>query len=169
MSQYLPTDGFRWLNQDEIDSLSTRILNLGDEDKDGYILEVDLRYPHHLHNAHSDYPLAPEHLKITSDMLSPFQQSTYPKHKLSKTRKLTPNLMDKHKYVVHYRNLKYYLEKGLELTRIHRVLTFNQSPWLKSYVDFNTQRRSESQSDFEKSFFKLMNNSVFGRLIFFLG
>ena len=108
MSQYLPTYGFRWLNQDEIDTISTRIQNLKNQDEYGYIFEVDLQYPHHLHHTHSDYPLAPEHLEMTSDMLSPFQQSTYPKHKLRKTKKLTPNLMNKHKYIVHYHNLKYY-------------------------------------------------------------
>ena len=166
MSQYLPTHGFRWLTRDEIDHLSTRIHSLNDFDEDGYIFEVDLRYPTRLHDQHNDYPLAPEHLEVTSNMLSPFQQTTYPKHRLQKTKKLVPNLMDKHKYIVHYRNLKYYLEKGMELTHIHRVLTFKQSPWLKSYVDFNTERRSQSTSEFEKSFFKLMNNSVFGEFFF---
>ena len=70
--------------------------------------------------------------------------------------------MDKHKYIVHYENLKYYLQMGMEVTRVHRVLTFKLSPWFKKYVDFNSKKRSKATTEFEKSFFKLMNNAVFG-------
>ena len=95
-------------------------------------------------------------------MLSPLQ-NTFPKHQQKTSTKLTPNLKDKSNYVVHYRNLKFYLEQGMEITKIHRVLTFKQSPWLKKYIDFNTQKRASSTSTFAKDFFKLMNNSVFGK------
>ena len=78
-------------------------------------------------------------------------------------RKLTPNLRDKVRYVVHYRNLKLYLQLGLVITKIHRVFTFRQSTWLKTYIDFNTQQRSLARRSFLKDFFKLKNNSVFGK------
>ena len=77
--------------------------------------------------------------------------------------KLVPNFQDKTNYVVHYRNLKQYLALGMKLTKIHRILVFQQSPWLKTYIDFNTEKRKHAANDFEKDFHKLMNNSVFGK------
>ena len=159
MSQYLPTGGFRILSDEEANSLE--LDNPNDEADDGYIYEVDLRYPTALHDKHDDYPLAPESLMIDSTMYLPTQSSVYPKSPLQK--KLTPNLMNKSNYVVHYRNLKLYVQLGLVITKVHRVLAFKQSPWLKRYIDFNTNQRSLSDSGFLKDFFKLMNDSVFGK------
>ena len=78
--------------------------------------------------------------------------------------KLVPNLRDKKSYVIHIQTLNQVLQHRLRLGRIHRVIEFDQSPWLKAYIDFNTQLRTASTNDFEKDFFKLMNNSVFGKM-----
>ena len=157
MSQFLPTHGFRFLSQDEITTL--QLEDLCDDDKDGYIYEVDLHYSIKLHN--HDYPLAPESLVIDGAMYSPTQQSVFPES--APQKKLTPNLIDKFKYDVHCRNLKLYIQVGLVITKVHRVLTFKQSPWLKTYIDFNPHQRSLSDNGFLKDFFTLMNDSVFGK------
>ena len=77
--------------------------------------------------------------------------------------KLTQNLRNKTNYIVHYRNLQFYLEMGMKLTKIHRVMEFDQSRWLKPYIDFNTVKRQAAKNAFEKDLFKLMNNSVYGK------
>ena len=119
MSQYLPTGGFRVLSDDETEVLNLE--SLENDVDDGYIYEVDLHYPDELHDKHDDHPLAPESLTIDESMYSPTQQSVFPK---SIPQKLTPNLRDKTRYVVHYRNLKLYVKLGLIITEVHRVLTF---------------------------------------------
>ena len=135
MSMKLPTHGFKWMNKYESNNWENY----------SCILEVDLEYPKELHDLHNDYPLAPEQIGM------------------NKVEKLIPNLRDKEKYVLHHKNLKQYLDLGLELTRIHRGIKFEESEWLKHYIDMNTKLRTKGNNDFEKGFFKLMNNSVFGK------
>ena len=77
--------------------------------------------------------------------------------------KLVPNLMDKEKYVVHYKNLEFYEKMGLKVKKIHRVLEFDEKPWMEPYIRLNTEFRKKAKTDFEKDFYKLMNNSVFGK------
>ena len=163
MSQYLPTGGFQWLKDEEIDKVDLAKYN--DESKKGLILEVDLEYPEELHSLHNDYPLAAEKVKVTEDMLSDYCREIAEKFsiKTGMVYKLIPTLATKEKYVLHYRNLQLYLSLGLKLKKVHRVLKFNQSPWLKKYIDLNTQKRMGAKNSFEKDFFKLMNNSVFGK------
>ena len=140
MSQPLPAGGFKWVdvNPNEISELATRT------DKD-YVLEVDVSYPKELHNQHNDLPFMCERMEI------------------NRVEKLVPNLRDKKNYVIHIQALNQVLQHGLRLDRIHRAIEFDQSPWLKTYIDFNTQLRTAATNDFEKDFFKLMNNSVFGK------
>nr|XP_042910853.1 uncharacterized protein LOC122272000 [Parasteatoda tepidariorum] len=106
-----------------------------------------MEYPDLLHDSHSDFPLAPENLIPPN----------------CKEKRLLTTLLPKSKYVVHYRTLKLYLKHGLKLTKIHRVLKFDQSPWLKPYIDLNTNLRTNATNNFHKDFFKLMNNSIFGK------
>ena len=166
MSQYLPTGEFKWLTEEQINNeLDLDLTKYKEDSEKGLILEVDLEYPKELHDAHNDYPIASEKIKVTRNMLSDYSQKIAEKYKISTglVHKLIPTLKNKEKYVLHYRNLQLYIDLGLKLTKIHRVLEFNQSPWLKQYIDFNTQKRTNAKNTFEKDFFKLMNNSVFGK------
>ena len=163
MCQYLPTGNFKWLNKNQIDKLDVTKYN--ETSKKGLILQVDLEYPEKLHNLHNDYPLACEKIKVTKNMLSNYCKNIATKYNISSgiVDKLIPTLNNKEKYILHYRNLQLYTELGLKITKIHRVLEFDQSPWLKKYIDFNTDKRANAKNSFEKDFFKLMNNSVFGK------
>ena len=161
MSKYLPYREFEWLeNIDEFD-----INSFNEKSNTGYFLEVDLEYSDELHKLHNDYPLAQEKLAVSSDMLSECCKKVADKYKIKvgDVKKLIPNLGNKIKYVLHYRNLQLYLSLGMKLTKIHRVLKFKQSDWMKKYIDFNTEKRKNADNDFEKDFFKLMINSVYGK------
>ena len=164
MSQYLPTGNFKWMSDKEI-----KQIDLGKykaDGKKGLILEVDLEYPRELHDMHSDYPVCPEKVKVSNDMLSGYCKKIAEKYKISVdlVSKLIPTLRDKKEYVLHYRNLQLYLDLGLKIKKVHRVLEFNQSPWLKQSILTSTlKKRKNAKNSFEKDFFKLMNNSVFGK------
>ena len=140
MSQYLPTGGFRWMSEKQINNLDQA--KYKENSKKGLILEVDLGYPKELHNFHNDYPLAAERVCVTKDMLSEYCKKIAAKYNISTglVSKLVPTLKNKEKYVLHYRNLQLYLDLGLKINKVHRVLEFNQSPWLKQYIDFNTNK-----------------------------
>ena len=145
MSEKFPINGFKWVNY--ISGINKKFVKSYDKkssDK-GYILEVDVDYPSELHKLHSDMPFLPEKMKI------------------DKTQKLLCNLHDKKKYVVHISILKQALNHGLKLKKVHRVIEFNQEAWLKKYIDMNTELRKKASNEFEKDFFKLMNNAVFGK------
>jgi len=160
MSQSLPYSNFQWIDLEEFQLSSVK-----DENEFGHILEVDLEYPKELHDKHNEYPFCPEHMVVTNEMLSPYQIDVAEKHsiKCSGVTKLIPSLLKKNKYIIHERNLKQAIDAGLLLKKIHRVLRFKQKPWMKEYIDFNTEKRKLAKNDFEKDFFKLMNNSVFGK------
>ena len=160
MSEYLPYGEFKLL--ENVDNLD--VMSINEKKEIGYFLEVDLEYPDELHN---DYLLAPEKRAVTNDMLSKYCKEIADKYdiKHGDVKKLIPNLGNKTKYVVHYRNLQLYLSLKIKLTKIHRVLKFKQSDWMKKYIDFNTEKRKNAANDFEKDFFKLMINSVYGKTI----
>ena len=144
MSQKLPVDNIEWI-KDTSQFNEDFIKNYNEESDEGYFLEVDVQYLEKLHELHNDLPFLPERMKI------------------EKVEKLVANLHDKTEYVIHIRNLKQALNHGLVLKKVHRVIKFNQNAWLKPYIDMNTDLRKKAKNDFEKDFFKLMNNAVFGK------
>ena len=165
MSQYLPTGGFQWIDPALENDWGSKICSLEDEGGIGYFLEVDLDYPEHLHDSHNNYPCAPEKIKVDIEELSPHQKELREQIQAGHSaEKLVLTLKNKKNYILHHRNLKQYLELGLELKKVHRVLQFNQSPWLKKYIDMNTQFRQEANNKFEKDLYKLMNNAFFGKV-----
>ncbi|MCU7846334.1 MAG: hypothetical protein KZQ93_21065, partial [Candidatus Thiodiazotropha sp. (ex Monitilora ramsayi)] len=169
MSQALPTGGFRWVEERELQSLQGTIADVSSHPADGpegYILEVDLQYPEELHETHNAYPLAPERMVVQKEWMSEYQHNLISNGDgvaPAEVEKLVPNLRDKDRYVLHYRTLQLYLSLGLRLKRIHRALRFEQRPWMEPYIRMNTELRKRASSDFEKDLYKLMNNSVFGK------
>ena len=206
MSQKMPYGNLRFLTSIEIEQLN--IYELKDDADTGYIFEVDLDYPDHLHDLHNDLPVAPVQRKVLWNELSPYTKTltshlpflmtttTTPTATIATSsgsgsssssgsndnsavsdnaqaddnctgyrasKKLIADLHNKRNYVVHYRNLKQYLNLGLVLKKIHRAISFSQSLWLQQYISLNTSKRMQAKNAFEKDFFKLMNNSVFGK------
>ena len=143
MSKKLPVNGFKWIDNKEINE--EFIKNYDENDNKGYILEVDVKYPKRLHELHSDLSFLSERMKI------------------DKCNKLVCNLFSKKKYLAHINSLKQALNHGFKLKKIHRIIEFNQEAWLQPYIDMNTELRKAAKNDFEKDLFKLMNNSVFGK------
>ena len=144
MSQPLPTDGFCWFEV-RGDLNPKNIVNLMAKTDRGYLLEVDVNYPKELHDYHNNLPFMCEKIRING------------------VEKLVPNLYNKRKYVIHIKALHQALKHGLVLEKIHRVKEFKQSAWMMEYIEFITRLRTEATNDFEKDFYKLMNNSVFGK------
>ena len=127
--------------------------------------EIDLEYPEELHAAHNDYPLASEKKVIKLDQMSEYQRQLMADLDLTmpNTEKLVLTLEDKEKYVVHYKKLQFHLSQGMRLKKAHRLIEFDQEPWMEPYIRMNTEFRKQAKSDFETDFYKLMNNSVFGK------
>ena len=141
MSEYLPYKKFEWVkNVDELD-----VISINKKIDVGYFLEVDLEYPNELHELHNDYPLAPEKLAVSNNMLSVNCKKIADEYDIKdgNVKKLILNLGNKSKYVIHYKNLQLYLSLGMKLTKINRALQFKQSDWMKTYTDFNTEKRKK--------------------------
>ncbi|RLU26805.1 hypothetical protein DMN91_000602 [Ooceraea biroi] len=143
MCQPLPYADFRWID----DTSNFDVNAITPDSPKGYVLEVDLEYPQYLHDAHADLPFCP----------------TCDKPPGKRQDKLLATLYDKKRYVIHYRNLQQCTHHGLRIIKIHRILEFAQSPWLRGYIELNTQFRTAAKNDFEKNLYKLMNNAVFGK------
>ena len=145
MSEKLPIHSFKWLSSGEMEKLfNNQVVQIWE--KTPCILEVDLVYPENLHDLHNDYPFCPERVECKNGV-----------------EKLIPNLRDKTKYVIHYKNLIQCLKAGLKLKKIHRGIKFIESEWIKPYIEMNTNLRTKAKNEFEKDFYKLMINSVFGK------
>ena len=156
MSKPLEYKNFKWSNDLTLDLNN---LQTG-------IYEVDIEIPKELHDKFKDYPLAPEIKNILENMLSEYQKYLNDKLNIkynSTDKKLILDLLPKKNYKVYNKNLEYYLKLGIKITKIHRILTFDEKPFLKEYIDLNTELRKNIKNDLEKDLFKLMNNAIFGK------
>ena len=156
MSKPLPYKIFKWSND----------LTLDPNNLQKGIYEVDIKIPKELHDKFVDYPLCLEIKNVPENMLSDYQK--YLNNKLNikyyeKDKKLILELLPKKNYKVYYKNLEYYLKLGLKVIKVHRILTLDEKPFLKEYIDLNTELRKNSKNDLEKDLFKLMNNVIFGK------
>ena len=153
--------GFRWV--DDCQQLAKNIAEQPADSPEGYILEVDLEYPEDLHDATNAYPLAPERMMVQKKWMSDYQDDLFGVGAApTEVENLVPNLRNKDRYVLHYRNLQLYMSLGMRLTEVHRALRFDQRPWMEPYIRMNTELRKKAVSGFEKDLYKL-NNSVFGK------
>jgi hypothetical protein len=169
----LPHSEFSWVAEDELKRLSdpAEIQNLDDEGDYGYLFEVDLKYPRELHESTKDFPLAPGGDNIEADMFSPFMIEFYNRlctargcdKKYKGYRKLLLTQYDKEQYICHYSILKFYLKMGLQLTRVRSAIRFRQKRFVESYIRYNSSRRAQARNAFEKDYYKMKNNSFFGK------
>ena len=143
MINNLPTHGFKWKKEEVF--TPEKIDKLVKKDKGKYLLGIDVEYPKELHEYHNELPFLVEKIKIV------------------KEETLLPNLKDKKGYLVHIKTLNQALKHGLKLRNVDRVIEFRQSRWMKAYIMLNTRLRKAARNEFEKDFFKLMSNSVFGK------
>ena len=162
----LPYDRFKWMDEEEL--ARTNWKTIGTEDEKGYILEVDLLYPKKIHKSHSNFPLAPENVNITYQDLSPFTKEvlhTVEQKSKYQDRKLVATFKDREHYVLHFKNLKLYLELGMKLVKVHRAMEFRQKDFIKPFIEKCTHLRQLSETKFEQDQFKKVANCVYGKTI----
>jgi len=165
MSRSLPIGDYRWMTGEEITQFDVNTIS--DDSNRGYILEVTLNYPQHLHKSHSSYPLAAEKLSVADSDLSPYAADCLKKFQKQqhKGEKLSATFNPRVKYVCHGLNLQLYLKLGLELVTIHRGISFRQEKFLKQYVDMCTKKRAAAVTKARSNMFKLLCNSLYGKMI----
>ena len=158
MSEPLPCDEIKFDNNVNLED----ILNTPDDSDIGYFIEVDLNYPDNIKGKTKHIPFASENKKINPDNFSDYMKEIKPDTYIQ-TKKLICDFSDKKNYLVHYRMLKFYLRHGMIVDKVHNVISFKQSRWLEKYISFNTQKRNQAVNDFEKDFYKLLNNAFYGK------
>ena len=159
--ELLPLGSFRFANEVSI----SQILNMPQDSAIGYFVEVDLECPTDVHDNQMDYPLAPVKEIVQYEWLSDFQFSLKEQYNIpvAKVPKLLQTLFDKKNYVVHYKLHQLNVQLGLRITKLHRVLQFNQERWLEPYITLNSNMRKNATNKFQQNYYKLMNKSVYGK------
>ena len=157
MSEYLPFDEIKFVNV-SIDE----ILNTPDDCEIGVFVEVDLKYPDEIEQKTKNFPFYPENKIAPQDKFTDYMKQ-HKQDSYTKWKKLICDWSDKKKYLIHYRMLKFYLKHGMVLEKVHEVISFKQSKWLEKNINSNTHKRNKTKNDFEKDFYKLLNNAFYGK------
>lgn len=168
LSMYLPVSDFRWVERDELCNWNEdTVLNLPDDGPHAYLIEADLHYPDSLHELTEELPLAPEKGSVVFDEFPEFMKQLWhqlnPEKNYATSQKLLLTCYDKKAYIAHSRILKFYLKMGIKISQFRRAIQFKQEPIFKEYIDRNSAKRSQVNSEFEKNYYKSKNNSLFGK------
>ena len=158
MSQPLPYDEIKYDNNIKLED----ILNNPDDSDIGYLVEVDLKYPDDMKEKTKYFPFTPVNKKINPENFNDYMNEIKPDTYVQ-SNKLICDWSDKENYLTHYRMLKFYIRHGMIVEKVHNIISFKQSKWLEKYINFNTQKRNEAVNDFEKDFYKLLNNAFYGK------
>ena len=159
MSQPLPYDNIKF----ETENICLEeILNTPDDNDFSYFLEVDLEYPYNIRQKTKLFPFCPEKKSISKNDFGPYMKSIMPKN-FASHKKLICDWTDKRNYLIHYRMLKFYIRHFIKIREVHKVISSKQNKSLEKYIDFNTQKRNQAVNDFEKDFYKLLNNAFYGK------
>lgn len=167
LSMPLPQSKFVWVeDQAELHKMLECLPSVDWANSDmGFVMEVDMEIPQNLHDQLDDFPLAPESRKVSH--LTPFMAELWSLAEgrlgYHSTQKLILSHLPKKNYVVHFATLQFYLKMGVRITQIHRAVQFQQSAYLEPYITDNSLKRQHATSDFDKDYYKLMNNAVFGK------
>ena len=157
-SEYLPYDEIKIDQNVKLED----ILNTSDESDIGYFVDVDLKYPDNIKEKTKYFPFAPVNRKINTDNFNEYMKEIKP-DTYTQTKKLICDWSNKKNYLIHYRMLKFYVRHGMIVDKVHEIISFKQSRWLESYINFDTQKRNQAVNDFEKDFYKLLNNAFYGK------
>ena len=158
MSESLPYDEIKFDNNIKLED----ILNTRDDSDIGYFVEINLKYPDSIKQKTKNFPFAPENKKINPDTFNDYMKEIKPDNYTS-TKKLICDWSDKKNYLVHYRMLKFYIRHGMIIDKVYNIISFKQNKWLEKNINYNTQKRNKAKNDFEKDFYKLLNNAFYGK------
>ena len=158
MSEPLPFDEIKFDNNVKLED----ILKTPDDNEIGYFVEVNLRYPDNIKEKTKHFPFAPVNKKINPDDFSDYMKEIIP-DTYTQNKTLICDCSDKENYFIHYRMLKFYIRHGSIVEKVHNINSFKQSRWLEKYISFNTQKRIKAKNDFQKDFYKLLNNAFYGK------
>ena len=160
MSQPLPYDEIKFDRNFNLEV----IINTPVDSDIGYFVKVDLIYPDKIKKKTKYFLFAPVNKIINPDVFSNYMKENKPDTYIQ-TKKLICDWSDKKNHLVHYRFFKFYIRHGMIVDKVHEIISFKQSKWLKKYTIFNSQKRNKANNDFEKDFYNLLKYAFYGKTI----